>query len=177
MLGSAELSWVRQISGQQVNSVDDLKSGVVLCELANAIRPGSTRFRNSPLPFFCRENIVSFLHAAHEIGVPDHELFDTEDLYEGLDTKMVATTLRSLSRQAHKLNPDLPVLGPSLNQKHTPPKPDPRKKPIGWNEHQYGSLRGYSQAGNTSGTRDIVMHQSKWIGTDPADLDSREPFH
>lgn len=177
MLSGEELSWVAQLTGEPVHNIDDLKSGVVLCKLANIIRAGSARSRNSALPFVCRENIVSFLQAAHNIGVPDHELFDTEDLYEELDSKMVATTLRSLSRQAHKVNPSLPVLGPPLNEKHTPPKPDPRKKPVGWNEHQYGSLRGFSQAGSTSGNRDIVMHESKWVGTEPADLDRRTPFH
>jgi hypothetical protein len=112
------------------------------------------------------ENIAAFLRAASSIGVPHHELFETVDLYEQKDPVQVLITLRSLSRNAFKVNPDIPVIGPKLvmpRQRQSEFKRGGDNIPV-WNTRQYGFMGGASQA--TEGTligghRDIIAHQQK----------------
>lgn len=176
---TSELEWVAAVSGQPVHRFDDLRDGTVLCQLANKIRPGSAKFKQSPLPFVHRENIVAFLQAASAIGVPDHELFETEDLFDERDERMVLTCLRALSRVAHKFNSSIPIIGPPLSTKHVPPKPTAPKF-VGWNEAQYGTLHGANQSNQKvyMGMRqDIVskVHDSTEIDTSRLSLPMRDP--
>jgi hypothetical protein len=61
-----------------------LKSGVVLCTLANKIKPGSVpAINNSKMAFVQRENIVAFCSAIRGMGMRENDLFVTQDLFEG----------------------------------------------------------------------------------------------
>ena len=60
-----------------------LKSGVVLCNLANKLVPGSCPKPSlSTNQFAQRENVEAALAAAKIIGVPTHDLFRPEDVLE-----------------------------------------------------------------------------------------------
>lgn len=69
-----------------------LKNGVILCRLANKIRPGSVRKTQTVAnvnssdqlpPFKCMENVDAFLRACQlELSVPIIDLFTTVDLVE-----------------------------------------------------------------------------------------------
>lgn len=56
-----------------------LKSGVALCELVNAIWPGSVKKINQgAMPFVQRENIVAYLSASKGQGLRETDLFVTQ---------------------------------------------------------------------------------------------------
>ena len=62
-----------------------IKNGQVLCQLANAIKPGVIKKVNdSEVKFKQMENISNFIKAAIELGVNDRNCFETLDLYEGV---------------------------------------------------------------------------------------------
>lgn len=93
------------------------------------------------------ENIAAFLRAASQAGVPDDELFETVDLFEGKDPIQVLTTIRSYSRYANKLNPSIPLLGPQLAQKNAVGSKEFKSVDIpAWNPHQYGYMGGANQS-------------------------------
>eukprot|EP00339_Tiarina_fusa_P015969 CAMPEP_0117041766 /NCGR_PEP_ID=MMETSP0472-20121206/29138_1 /TAXON_ID=693140 ORGANISM="Tiarina fusus, Strain LIS" /NCGR_SAMPLE_ID=MMETSP0472 /ASSEMBLY_ACC=CAM_ASM_000603 /LENGTH=204 /DNA_ID=CAMNT_0004752847 /DNA_START=22 /DNA_END=637 /DNA_ORIENTATION=+ len=83
---------------------EPLKSGVVLCNLANKISPGIVRkINNGKMPFIQMENINAFLVACKQLGVPDTDLFMTVDLYEAKNMPQVIQTLHALGRHAQKV--------------------------------------------------------------------------
>lgn len=145
---SEECEWVQLITEIEVRDVEELRSGVVLCALIERLQPGSVpgsvirHASQKPQlpPFTQRENIAMFLSAAAKYGVPDHELFETEDLYDARDLLVVTRALRSLSRLAHKKNPEIPPIGPRLAEKHVPPNFSSERY-AGWSEQQYGPMK------------------------------------
>ena len=81
---------------------ENLKSGVVLCNLVNVIQPNSVKkVSKLPSPFPQRENVRAFIEAVRAIGVPDAENFDTDDLFEGRNMRQVTLCLVSLGRKLH----------------------------------------------------------------------------
>ena len=71
--GAAASRWVAQVTGAALEgeavdglAVEALSSGVVLCALANAIRPGVVRHKvsKSKMPFPQRENVNAFVDGA-----------------------------------------------------------------------------------------------------------------
>jgi hypothetical protein len=98
--------WIGEVTGQQlpVESDDlsaELKSGVVLCTLLNAISPGTVpKIQKSSMPFPQRENIKAFTEGARALGVPEHENFETNDLFEASNMKQVLICLLSLGRHS-----------------------------------------------------------------------------
>lgn len=140
----------------QQRLLDALKSGVVLCRLANKLYEvdnGSIliKWKETKMPFVQMEQISQFLSFARQYGVPEDELFQTIDLYEEKDPASVYQALKSLSRYANKKHPDLfPILGPQLATKK--PRPPIKQKPkhlqgdSGWSTIEYGYMKGASQA-------------------------------
>ena len=97
----------------------ELKSGVVLCEVACAISPGIVkRISDSPLPYKQMDNIAAFSSACRRLGVPEHDCFDTIDLFEGKDIVAVVQTIHALGRTVQLTREDLPKLGPRLATKN-----------------------------------------------------------
>merc|ERR1719220_2901412 len=70
--------WIEEVTGQQQGDqsmAEWLKSGVVLCALANAIKPGSaTGVKDDDKPFNQMENIKKFLGMAR--GHRHERVFD-----------------------------------------------------------------------------------------------------
>ncbi|KAI0214270.1 Transgelin-2 [Lamellibrachia satsuma] len=65
-----------------------LKDGVALCRLINILRQAvgksAVKFsKNAATPFVAMENIESFNRAAQDYGLPETDLFQSVDLYEG----------------------------------------------------------------------------------------------
>ena len=81
-----------------------LKSGVVLCKLLNAIKPGTvSKISLSEQPFHQRQNIQVFLTHAEALGVPKPELFVVEELFEGRNLMHVYSCILSLSNVCRKV--------------------------------------------------------------------------
>jgi len=101
------LEWIKALAGVSITSDtvhEQLKSGVVLCNLVNAIQPGIVaRIQNGKMPFVQMENINSFLVACKTLGVPDTDLFMTVDLFEAKNMVQVVQTIHALGRAAQKI--------------------------------------------------------------------------
>lgn len=120
-VGAQVISWVSDVSGHELDASanfatgmhEALKSGVILCELANALKPGAVkRIERKEAPFQMRENIARFIAAAKVLGVPDNELFDVPDLFEAKQMRQVQTCLYALGRASHDIaGYNGPVLG------------------------------------------------------------------
>jgi len=97
-----------------------LKSGELLCELVNCIRPGSVKkIATSAMPFKQMENIGSYIEACAAIGVPSQDLFMTVDLFEGKNLDAIVRNIHSLGRVAQTVSTfNGPHLGAKLATKH-----------------------------------------------------------
>lgn len=125
-LATCIMSWIKQVTqddtlpsnGSKDSVHETLKDGVVLCHLVNAIKPNSIPQnkinQSKAMVFKCYENIDNFLKAASQLGVKDHELFSTVDLWERQNMALVLICLSSLARKA--ANYGLPSLGPKESQ-------------------------------------------------------------
>ncbi|XP_048577955.1 myophilin isoform X3 [Nematostella vectensis] len=81
-----------------------LKSGVVLCKLANAIQPGAIKkINNAKMNFMMMENIENFCNFVQTKGVASQYQFVTIDLFEGKNMHQVLITLNDLKNQTEKL--------------------------------------------------------------------------
>lgn len=129
--------YIAKIVGKKINLplVENLQSGVILCEFANsiisinnqrnttqgnrnkkeskifAISSKKIDFVNSRSPFIQRENIAKFIKFAEQFVEP-YELFETEDLYSNRNPQQVWITLYSLSRNLKYRNLIENCIGP-----------------------------------------------------------------
>lgn len=73
--------WIEEMTGISFPGgfAESLKDGVILCKLANKIRPGSVPKINEPatMPFKKMENIANYLKAVRAIGMKEFEMFGT----------------------------------------------------------------------------------------------------
>merc|ERR1711935_600155 len=94
------LDWIQEVLEEPLPSGDFaevLKDGVILCRLMNKIVPGAIKkFKQKGPAFLLMENIQAFLAAIKKYGVPDEEVFQTPDLFEGRNIAQVTLTLYSL---------------------------------------------------------------------------------
>ena len=100
-----------------------LRSGELLCEVANLVKPGAVgRIVQSTMPFKQMENVASYIDACVSLGVPAQDLFMTVDLFEGKDIRAVVRNLHSLGRVAQTLEgfrgPHLGARLASKNERH-----------------------------------------------------------
>jgi len=114
--------WIEAVTGSKFSSSnfqESLKDGVLLCQLANKIKPNSIKNINSgKMPFMCMENIGEFLKAAADLGLSAHDTFMTVDLYEGKNIPLVIMALYSLGSVVQKRpGYKLPCLGLKIADK------------------------------------------------------------
>ena len=89
-----------------------LRSGVVLCQLANCLQAGLVpRVSEADKPFKQMENIGGYLDACRKYGVPAQDNFLTVDLFEGKNMLAVVCNLHSLGRVAQQRGFSGPTLG------------------------------------------------------------------
>jgi len=81
---------------------DELKSGMILCDLLNALRPGCCKGKASTAAFTQMENISAFLKALGGFGFKTSDTFMTVDLYEKKNMGAVIDTLLMLARKTDK---------------------------------------------------------------------------
>eukprot|EP00500_Bicosoecida_sp_ms1_P014745 CAMPEP_0203820726 /NCGR_PEP_ID=MMETSP0115-20131106/40844_1 /ASSEMBLY_ACC=CAM_ASM_000227 /TAXON_ID=33651 /ORGANISM="Bicosoecid sp, Strain ms1" /LENGTH=134 /DNA_ID=CAMNT_0050729741 /DNA_START=30 /DNA_END=431 /DNA_ORIENTATION=- len=109
--------WIEAVTGSPLANPDDLHAslmdGVALCQLINAIAPGSVKKINeSKMVFKQRENVSNYLKACRAFGQREFELFGTGDLFEGTGMRQVVTQIHSLGRTVQDKLPDFePKLG------------------------------------------------------------------
>merc|ERR1712203_1057221 len=135
----------------QVDFGTVLKDGAVLCQLINAISPGSVKKINTmKAPFKQRENIEMYLKACAAYGLKEQDLFQVNDLYENKNLYMVVDNLYNLGGMTQKNGWDGPVLGVKQATENKRQFDEEVLKAghsmIGL---QYGTNKGASQAGMT----------------------------
>jgi len=94
------LDWIEEMTGIELDDIyRSLKSGVVLCQLANVIEPGVIpKIHTKNLAAVHRENIQLYLNACVKWGIPTHELFTVPDLYERKMISSVVVNIYALAR-------------------------------------------------------------------------------
>jgi len=107
--------WVEEITGVQVmgDFGEALRTGQVLCQLVNTIKPGTIKKINAPgRPFKERENITMFIKTCRDWGVHEYALFSTDDLYDEKNLASVVKCIYQLGGVLRRAVPDF--LGPHL---------------------------------------------------------------
>ena len=77
--------WIEAVTGTKFTQpfAQNLKDGQLLCQLINKVKPGTIRkIETSAMPFKQMENVSNFLRACRSLGVAEHDVFETVDLYE-----------------------------------------------------------------------------------------------
>lgn len=95
--------WMEDVTGQRIgdNFMESLKDGVILCELINALQPGSVRkINHSSQNWHQLENIGNFVRAITEYGLKPHDIFEANDLFENVNHTQVQSTLIALAGMA-----------------------------------------------------------------------------
>ncbi|KAI9312374.1 kinase-like domain-containing protein [Dichotomocladium elegans] len=106
------LDFLNEILGEYVilnceNLHDELKDGVLLCNLVNKLRPGTIKHVGQrDLSFVKMDNITRFLQGARQLGLNDSQLFETIDLFEAKDMQAVIRTILVIARRYHKSGTD-----------------------------------------------------------------------
>jgi hypothetical protein len=109
--------WIETITGLDIGEDfgEGLRDGVILCTLVNKIHPGIVKRieSKSKLAFKLMENVSAFLKACRVMGVNEHDLFETVDLFELKDLGIVVRCLDALGRAVQRNYPqfDGPTLG------------------------------------------------------------------
>eukprot|EP01133_Synstelium_polycarpum_P011899 gene11899-13864_t len=101
-------AWVSDVLAEPLDEAvcfhTHFKSGVLLCRLINAIKPGTVRRINeSTVSFKHLENIGNYLKACAVIGLLDVHLFNSIDLYENKDLALVVNNLAVLAKFAARV--------------------------------------------------------------------------
>lgn len=113
--------WIGTISGdprggQSLNAW--LKSGQVLCSVANKIKPGAVPNVNTMSTAFKeRENINYFQTFMRECGLPESSMFGTDDLYEEKDLPTFIKSINAFAGAVQTKHPNFggPKLGAAMS--------------------------------------------------------------
>ena len=86
-------------------------TGVILCKVANMIKPGIIpTVHETESPFRQRENIANYLEACKKMGLRETDCFVTQSLFEGDNMVVVIDNIRVLSILSQ--NPNVGFAGP-----------------------------------------------------------------
>jgi transgelin len=112
------LRWIGEILGEPLDDkpfAEVLRDGIVLCRLLNKVSKSDVRYTESKQLFVQRENITSFINGLRQLGLNEYELFQTNDLFEEKNLKLVVISLYALSRHLQKTGAiGGPFIGPQL---------------------------------------------------------------
>lgn len=110
--------WIEAVLGESIDSSQDLamvlQNGVLICRVMLAIKEGSIPkiHTNSTLQFKMRENIMFFLHAVEDFGIPRYKIFSIPDLLENKNFFKVLECLEELAAITEEDKLNIPVLKP-----------------------------------------------------------------
>lgn len=112
-------SWIASRTGESQGEAtlgDWLHDGVVLCKLANGIKPGAVVTINETRgPHKQRENIGFFREFCRSVGVPEFCIFNTDALFEERDMGSVISTLCTLEGVVQKKMSESSQPQPAVN--------------------------------------------------------------
>eukprot|EP01133_Synstelium_polycarpum_P001194 gene1194-1376_t len=108
----------------KLKGLHELRNGIVLCYLANALAADVVPKvqENTNIEFKLQENIIFFLAALEDLGLPKHKRFQVNDLWFGENRVKVVECLSALAMIAQKkefkpemkpINPNTPVVMPT----------------------------------------------------------------
>ena len=110
--------WIEAVTREKLGECtlqEELKNGIVLCTLVNAIWPGMCpKPSTSKMPFKQMENISNYLAATTQVGVKENELFQTVALFENKGMMAVLINIQSVGRQAQVAGYQGPALGAKI---------------------------------------------------------------
>ncbi|KAK2958537.1 putative transgelin [Blattamonas nauphoetae] len=94
------VDWMNKKAGLHVGKfLPDLKNGIDLCKLINALKPNSVKsVSQSNQPFQQMENLNRFIEACRAYGVYEHDLFRTNDVYHDGLANPLQDTIYALYR-------------------------------------------------------------------------------
>lgn len=138
-----------------------LRDGILLCKLMNRLQPGIIgKINTSGGDYKMMDNLGQFQKACTKYGVPDVDLFQAVDLWEGKDIAGVTRTIFALGRTCYK-HPEWrgPCLGPRPAEENRREFSEETLRAgeaiIGL---QAGQNKGATQAGQSFGaTRKILL--------------------
>ena len=85
--------------------MEQIRDGVILCDLLNVIKPGSCKkYKKSKIAFVARSNIQIFILAMNRIKLSNDHLFETRDLFDQQDLDAVVRSIYHLSNIAKKID-------------------------------------------------------------------------
>ena len=96
------------------------QNGVVLCKALNAIKPKTVKksaMKPSTMPFKQMEVIKAYLQGCRSLGMAEHDVFCTPDLFEEKDLGAVVRSIVALSSTAQTKVPEFS--GPTLGVKQS----------------------------------------------------------
>jgi len=112
--------WLSELTGHEFKDSfhEELKSGVVLCKAVKIIKPGiiTEKVSKKKAAFFCRVNIQLYLKACLDLGVPDTDNFESNDLYDNNDIGAVVSQIFSLGAACKNVDG---YEGPSFGVKYS----------------------------------------------------------
>lgn len=155
--------WVESLIGRQFPTSDfevALKDGLILCDLVNAVKPGTIKkVNNSKLAFKQMENIEQFLTAIRNMGVRNTDLFQTVDLYEGKNIPKVVECLYMFASVAQTV-PGYrgPAIGTKLAEKNERQFSEDtlRESSMAMSKLSLGSHGCANQSGMRLGAREVI---------------------
>jgi len=98
-------NWLTAVTGETINDLyEDLKSGVILCQLVNKISPKCVKnISTLKSPFKQMENIGNFLKALDHLNIAKTDQFMTVDLYENKNLLQVVQCIRCLGAKSRTI--------------------------------------------------------------------------
>lgn len=112
--------WMEAVLGEPIDSSSDLavtlQNGALICRVMLAVKEGSIPkiHTNTTMQFKIRENIMFFLHACEDVGIPRYKIFTIPDLLENKNFFKVLECMEELALIAAEDKAGLPELKPVL---------------------------------------------------------------
>ena len=141
--------------------LDILKSGELLCEALNKIKPGTVaRINHSKFPFPQHENIKAYIDGCRSLGVQEYDLFTNVDLFEKKNPPMVLQNIFALGRAVQNLPG---WTGPKLGPPPTTGSIDTSKaKPLPVTAEDIARRQGFVGAGEKQAHLDNNILTKTW---------------
>jgi len=138
------VQWIQAVTGEikidGQSTHEWLKSGVVLCKLANTIQPGIiAKINTGAFPFKQMENLTFFMGAARKLGVAESSMFGTPALYENKDMGSVIACIYAYGGVVQTKVPSF--TGPKLGHAVAHQDPKDRKRIDAMATSQYEAMQ------------------------------------